>query len=230
MKRVLIPGMLVLLLTVSGCDAFSGGFVVEDGSILNNGIAVVNGSVAVGSDAEVKGGIDSVNGSISVGTNSRVGAIENVNGSVKLAEGVAVDGGVENVNGSITAAGGVSVAGNVETVNGRIKLGTDSRVTGKVATVNGAIELLKVSVGAVESHNGSITLDRGTHVSGPLHIKPTRGLNLGVSSPPKVIIGAGCRVDGPLTFEREVELYVHETATVGEISGAEPIAFSGDRP
>jgi len=229
MKRV-ISTALVLLLALSGCDAFSGGFVVDDGSVLNNGISVVNGSVSVGADAEVKGGIDSVNGSISVGARSRVGAIENVNGSIKLAEAVEVAGGIENVNGSIAVANGARVAVSIETVNGRISIDPEARVDGKVATVNGGIELVNARVGAVESHNGSIVLDLGTHVSGPLHMKPSRGINFGVGSAPKVIIGADCRVDGPLTFEREVELYVHETAVTGEISGAEPITFSGDRP
>jgi hypothetical protein len=37
-------------------------------------------------------------------------------------------------------------------------------------------------------------------------------------------------VDGTLEFEREVELYVSETATIGEVKGATAVRYSGDEP
>jgi hypothetical protein len=37
-------------------------------------------------------------------------------------------------------------------------------------------------------------------------------------------------VEGPLEFEREVKLYVSDTAKVGEIKGATPVRFSGEKP
>jgi hypothetical protein len=45
-----------------------------------------------------------------------------------------------------------------------------------------------------------------------------------------VIVGAESVVEGPLVFERPVELFVHETARIGEVEGAEPQRFSGDSP
>jgi hypothetical protein len=33
-----------------------------------------------------------------------------------------------------------------------------------------------------------------------------------------------------LRFEREVQLYVSDRATIGTVSGATPIPFSGDKP
>jgi hypothetical protein len=37
-------------------------------------------------------------------------------------------------------------------------------------------------------------------------------------------------VDGPLVFEREVKLYVHDSARIGQVSGATVVHYSGDRP
>ena len=36
------------------------------------------------------------------------------------------------------------------------------------------------------------------------------------------------QVEGPLDFRREVDLYVHRTARIGPVSGAEPVVFDGD--
>ncbi len=37
-------------------------------------------------------------------------------------------------------------------------------------------------------------------------------------------------IDGELTFERPVKLFIHDSATVGEILGAEAVRFSGQAP
>ena len=47
---------------------------------------------------------------------------------------------------------------------------------------------------------------------------------------PRVVIGPGSVVKGPLNFERDVDLYVSDHATIGTVTGATPIRFSGDRP
>jgi hypothetical protein len=44
---------------------------------------------------------------------------------------------------------------------------------------------------------------------------------------PRIVIGAGAVVSGALRFDREVDLYVHATARVGPITGANAIKFSG---
>jgi hypothetical protein len=50
------------------------------------------------------------------------------------------------------------------------------------------------------------------------------------SHKPRIVIGPGAVVQGELRFEREVQLYVSDKATVGAVSGATPIKFSGDKP
>ena len=42
-----------------------------------------------------------------------------------------------------------------------------------------------------------------------------------------MIIGPNARVDGPLVFEREVELYVHDSAKIGPVTGATAVRYDG---
>jgi len=58
--------------------------------------------------------------------------------------------------------------------------------------------------------------------------KPNFSVSLTASRKPRVIIGPNAVVEGPLLFEREVVLYVHRTARVGPVTGAEPIPFDTD--
>ena len=41
--------------------------------------------------------------------------------------------------------------------------------------------------------------------------------------------GPGAVVEGPMTFERAVRLYVSDTATIGQVTGAAAIKFAGDQ-
>jgi hypothetical protein len=69
----------------------------------------------------------------------------------------------------------------------------------------------------------------GSHVHGGIRVqKPNRNwsIRIGKQRPPRVIIGPNAVVDGPLVFEREVTLYVHQSARTGAITGAKPISYS----
>ena len=44
----------------------------------------------------------------------------------------------------------------------------------------------------------------------------------------RVIIGPNAKVDGPLNFEREVTLYVHDSASIGPVSGATVRRFDSE--
>ena len=43
-----------------------------------------------------------------------------------------------------------------------------------------------------------------------------------------MVISPGAVVAGPLRFEREVDLYVHRSARIGPVTGAEPVIFDTD--
>jgi len=51
-----------------------------------------------------------------------------------------------------------------------------------------------------------------------------------VQQVPRIVIGPGATVQGDLRFERTVQLYVSDKATIGTVTGATAIAFSGDAP
>jgi hypothetical protein len=47
---------------------------------------------------------------------------------------------------------------------------------------------------------------------------------------PRIVIGPGATIEGELRFERVVQLYVSDRATIGPVVGATAIRFSGDAP
>jgi DUF4097 and DUF4098 domain-containing protein YvlB len=190
----------------------------------------VNGSIEVEA-GERYGQLETVNGSIRVGAGARTGDVETVNGGIRIDENVHA-GSVETVNGAIRIAGGTTVTGSVGTVNGSIFIDRGSEVKTRIETVNGSIGLVAADVGGgIETVNGDVTVGIGSHVRGGLTIrKPTQWFGIGKRREPRVVIGPDARVDGPLVFEREVTLYVHDTATTGPISGARAVRFSTPTP
>ncbi|MDQ3287348.1 MAG: hypothetical protein M3Q42_03630 [Pseudomonadota bacterium] len=192
-------------------------------------IGKVNGAITV-EDGERMGNLETVNGSITIGSSARVASAETVNGSIKVG-GNSRTGGLETVNGSIRVAETVYMGDNVGTVNGSIFIGRGGEVRGSIETVNGAIGLVDTDVsGGIETLNGDLTVGAGSHVRGGiLYRKARRQLISFNARTPRVVIGPNARVDGPLVFEREVKLYVHDTATIGPVTGATAVNYAGAR-
>ena len=186
------------------------------------------------------------NGSVTTTAGAGYGRLATTNGSIRLADGVTADS-ASTTNGSINAGDDVTV-GRLKTVNGGIRLGERVRVAEEVKTVNGSIFVDRDGyVGGVETTNGAIgvvatevagdvslangdlTIGVGSHVRGRVHVRkpgsswmPVRiGTRL-----PRVVIGPGVVVDGPLVFERDVVLHVHDSARIGPVTGAEPQRYS----
>jgi DUF4097 and DUF4098 domain-containing protein YvlB len=207
----------MLALTGVACD------VESDGERVNGSVEVaagqplqdastVNGAVRVAEGAAVKDA-ETVNGGITIGNNATANSVQTVNGSITIGENTRVAGDVSCVNGSITLHKGADVAGKLANVNGKFEL-TGAHVGGGIHTVMGDIE-----VGA------------DARVEGGIYVERSKGFTISFSKHvPKIVIGPGATVQGPMKFEREVELYVSDSATIGEVVGATPIKFSGDRP
>lgn len=215
---------LTAVLLLGGCFGINSDVQVGDGETVERSLSTVNGAVRVGVESTVRGDADTVNGRVSIGRGSTVeGEVSTVNGKIELAEGaraVAVSG----VNGTISIGPGAEIEGSVQAVNGRIVVGADAVVGGKVESVNGQIRLDGATAGSVQIVSGGIVLEQGSRVLGELRVKKPR---LGSAEEPvTVIIYADCEVGGPLVFERPVSLRIHESATVGEIQGAEPEYFN----
>ncbi len=221
---------LLLALVLGACSALADSFTLADGSTHDGNVSLVNGRIEIGSECEVKGEVSNVNGRIQIGSDSRALDISNVNGRISLGDGVLIDGDVSSVNGRIELGRGSRVTGGIESVNGRISASEGVEIKGRVSSVNGAVEMRGSRAEALVTNNSGIVLDEGAFIAGALTVRKSQGISFNAGSPPKIVIGREVTVEGPLKFEREVELYVHETATVGEITGAEAVRYSGDEP
>src|SRR5271170_825049 len=211
-------GFLVVTMALFGCDESS------DASSRVNGSVRVPAGRAVGAADTVNGGIDidanaavtsakTVNGRIALGAHATADSLTTVNGDINVGAGAHVSGALDSVNGDIILGDSALVGGSLENVNGSIRLSA-ARVDGGVTTVNGNIDIRGVS-----------RVERGIHVQ-----KVDHGLIHFDSSLPRIVIGPGATVNGELRFEREVKLYVSDRATVGTVTGATAIPFSGDSP
>jgi len=176
--------------------------------------STVNGSVRIDDGAQVEGG-HSVNGGISLGTNATAGSLTTVNGGIDVGDGATVHDAVTTVNGTLRLRPGSSVGGRLSNVNGTIIVAGAS-VGGGINTVNGNID-----IGANSHIKGGITVHKPA--TGFLHL-------WGDNDKPRVVVGPGASVEGELRFERAVRLYVSDSASIGPVTGATAIRFSGDHP
>ena len=193
-------------------------------------ISKVNGSI-VAQAGRTYGDVETVNGGITIETGARIKDAETVNGSINAGSDIVVDT-LATVNGKIRIGERARVGGDVETVNGGIFIDRGSSVGGDVETVNGAIGLVDVDLaGGISTVGGDITVGVGSHVRGGItvHRPSSNWFPVQVKRRPRIIVGPGAVVEGPLRFEREVNLYVHETARTGEITGATAVPYSSER-
>jgi hypothetical protein len=196
------------------------GFYRRFADSFDGGLNTVNGKIIVDNGASVENAntVNGRNGRVSVGDNVTTEDLSTVNGSIAVGENTKVDGDVGAVNGSITLEKGCIVSREVSNVNGRIEL-TGAEVGGDIETVNGDVELADASV-----------------VKGDLVVeKPSGwGWDKDKSRKPRIVIGPGSRVEGTIELEREVELFISESAEVGGVSGVmsmdDAVRYSGDHP
>jgi DUF4097 and DUF4098 domain-containing protein YvlB len=191
----------------------------------------VNGSITAEA-GQAYGDLNTVNGSIRIEDGARVRDAETVNGSIKVGDDAQVDD-LGTVNGSIRTGNGLRASGDIETVNGSVFVDRGGQIDG-VSTVNGAIGLVDSELsGGIQTVTGDITVGAGSHVRGGIKVeKPSSNwlpISFGKRRTPRIIIGPDAVVEGPLVFEQEVKLYVHETARTGPITGATAVRYSGAR-
>jgi DUF4097 and DUF4098 domain-containing protein YvlB len=192
-------------------------------------ISKVNSSIRVDAGTEA-GDLETVNGGIRVSEGAGAKHVETVNGSVRLERGARAES-VETVNGGIELGENAIVTAEIEAVNGSIELATGAESGSDVSNVNGSISIRGARVGGrVETVNGNITVTDGARVVGGIKVEKPSGWSWGKQRPPRIVIGPDSEVGGELVFEREVELYVHSSAKVGAVSGAEAIRYDTATP
>ncbi len=219
---------ITLLAALTACDVF-GSVYLDDGNETRKDLETVMGGVSVGDNAEA-GDLSSVNGGIDVGRESVVGEIGTVNGGIEVGRDSRTRS-VETVNGGIDLASGVEVDGNVATVNGGIDTRPGVVVTGDLSNINGGITLRGTEVrGDFGSVNGDLYILDGSRIAGRFEVGDSKSWFKRKRKPIKVVIGQDSEVGGPLIFKRPVKLYVHDSAEIGDVDGADVERFSGDRP
>ena len=235
-KTVFTVGLLVMLMSVPAFGASVNKSVKIAAGEESGGASSVNGSITVGADAVVTGGVRTVNGSIRVDDGAKIESADTVNGSIRLGDDV-VSESLGTVNGTIAVGARSKVGGEIEAVNGRISLDSGAVVEDSVENVNGRIEMVAAQVGGdVSTVSGDVELREASVINGDLVVKqPSRwGWGKNKSRTPRIVIGPGSRVIGTIELEREVELFISETAEVGGVSGVmtmdDAVRFSGDSP
>lgn len=241
MSKVLIKsaftiGLLVMLMAVPVYGASINKSIKIDAGSESDGATSVNGSITVGAGAVVSGTLKTVNGKIRVDEDAEIEDAATVNGSVTLYDNVKSHD-LGTVNGSISVGAGAAVNGKIGAVNGRIKLEKGATVEQGVGNVNGSIELQGSEVGGdVTTVNGNVDLSDAAVIKGDLVVEKPSSWSFSdkKSRLPEVVIGPGSVVEGSIVLEREVKLFISETAQVGGVEGemsmSDAIRFSGEHP
>ena len=224
--------LLALPLALTACvSGVNGSVDVAAGSSVSDA-STVNGSVHVEANAKADKA-STVNGSIHLAEGAKVGRVETVNGGVDLAEHATADR-VTTVNGHVTLASNATVTGDVTAVNGALSLATGSAVNGKLTNVNSHITVDGAHIGqGITTVNGDIDITGNAVVDGGIKVAKPKdngifGIHFTGDNVPTITIGPGATVNGPLTFERPVKLFISDQAHVaGPIAGAQAVKFPG---
>ena len=228
-------GLVALLLVAPAHGLSLNKSIKVDAGSETGGQSSVNGSITVGEGAIIDGSLETVNGSIRIAEDVTLEDAETVNGTIRIASGSSADD-VSSVNGSIRLGENVSINGEVEVVNGKISLESGTKVADGVSNVNGEIVLTGAEVGGnLSTVNGDVSLNDGSILHGDLIVEKPGGWGWNDKKrKPKIIIGPNSKVLGNIVLEREVELYISNSAEVGGVSGEmsldDAVRFSGSTP
>lgn len=209
-----------------------------------------SGSVRLGNNTQA-GAIDTGSGGIEIGSDVHVEGIDTGSGDVRGGDRVIVDGRIDTGSGSVSFGAGSSIRGDIDTGSGSVRLGAGSAVSGGIDTGSGEVQIEGTRVGGkvdtgsgditladsrvdgdLATSTGRVTLSGNSVVTGDLIVRKSKcwGLCWGNDRPTRIVIGASASVIGEIRIEREAELWVHETARIGRVSGAQVQRFSGERP
>ncbi len=190
----------------------------------------INGSIHIAAGTPA-GAVATVNGSITADDNAILTTVRTVNGGITIGAHASAES-LTTVNGPVVLQTGAHVSGGVTVVNGGVTLADGARVAGPVTNVSGPIRLNSAAVSAgIITVNGDVTILGASHVEGGIWVKKPSGVFFHVSDAiPRIVIGPGAVVDGTLRFDHQVALFVSDQASIGPISGATPVRFSGPSP
>ena len=236
-KSAFTVGLLILLMSVPVYgDSVNKSIKIDAGSE-SDGASSVNGSITVGDGAVVTGSLSTVNGKVRVGDDAQIEDASTVNGSITVGDNVTADE-LETVNGSISVGEGGQIGGEIGAVNGSVTLEKGTVAADDVGNVNGSIILEGSEVGGnIETVSGNVNLSDASTVKGNIKVeKPSNWWPFGNKDQkmPKIVIGPGSTVGGSIIVEREVKLFISESAEVGGVEGVmsmdDAVRFEGEHP
>lgn len=233
-QRDLALGLICLLVAIPASASVNKSISIADGETAD-GASSVNGSVTVGDNATITDTLSTVNGRITIGDGSEVQDARTVNGALRVGSKVTAEE-LETVNGSIRIDSESRIDGNVSAVNGSIEVDRGGRIGRDLSNVNGDIDVEASEIGgSLSTVSGDVELADGAVIKGDLVVeKPNNSWGNKDTRVPTVIVGPNCRVEGVIRLEREVKLYIAESASVGGVEGVlsmdDAVRFSGDRP
>ncbi|HJP97769.1 MAG TPA: hypothetical protein VJ862_04315 [Rhodanobacteraceae bacterium] len=227
--------LVIFPLALAACvSGVNGSVDIAAGSSVSDA-TTVNGSVNLGPKAKARKA-STVNGSVELADGAHAGEVSTVNGHVTLGQHASA-GSVDTVNGAITLETGATVAGDVTAVNGALDLKSGSAVKGSLTNVNSHITVDAAQIGnGITTVNGDMDITGNAVVNGGIKVKKPNdngvfGIHFDSDNIPRIVIGPGATVNGPLTFERPVHLYISDQAHVsGPITGAQAVKYSGTTP
>jgi hypothetical protein len=209
--------------------AIAFGMLMTVGASASDSYNTINGSVHVvaGRPAE---GASTVNGSVNIDEDAAVDSVGTINGSIHLGARATAKS-LTTVNGSITVNDAAHTT-FIKSVNGNLTIKEGAEVNGALTTVNGDIGVHAAHIGGrISNVEGDISILGASHVDGGILVEKHSGFRMPVhSGDPTIIIGPGAEVQGELRFERNVHLFVSDHATIGPVTGATAVTFSGDSP
>ncbi len=216
---------VIMLVSACGSGSVNDNIRIAKGEIHEGGARSVNGNIIVGSKATVQGDISSVNGTVDIDDGAEVANIKSVNGSIRVGEG-AIAGNIDSVNGNTRLLPDSRTTG-IRLVNGSLDAEKGTHIMGSAFLVNGTMELFGAMVdGDLETYSGNMLVTDSSKVAGNIFVKKPKG-TFSNTDKPRIIIGPDSEVAGGIIAERDIHLFVHDSATVGSIEGAAAEAFSG---
>ena len=177
------------------------------------------------------GDLETVSGDIGIGDRARLEDASTVSGDIQAGDGVQAES-LSSVSGDVRVGQQARISGDLESVSGDVFVDRGSQVGGGIETVSGDIGIVGTLLdGGIETVSGDVTVGVGSHVKGSLRVEKPDGVGISFGRhKPRIVIGPDAVVDGPMVFEREVVLYVHDSARTGAITGATAIRFSTPTP
>jgi hypothetical protein len=167
------------------------------------------------------------------GANESVGHdVYRINGGISIEEDETVNN-VSIVNGDVFIKEGAK-AHNVYVVNGEIRALRNSEILGTAFTVNGDIRISQATIGKnLETRHGNINITQSVIEQDIIvhERQPQSGLFKFLhrrASNRIVVIGPGTKINGSLIARQDIDLYVHESAIIGNIIGAVPEMYVDD--